>query len=57
MYAIRSYYEIAAINESSQQVGGDYYDVIPLTEHEYVLAIADVAGKGVPASLEISGAA
>ncbi len=44
-------YEIAAVNESSQQVGGDYYDVITLSEHEYVLAIGDVAGKGVPASL------
>ncbi|MDT8324380.1 MAG: SpoIIE family protein phosphatase [Bacteroidota bacterium] len=44
-------YELAAINESSQQVGGDYYDVITLSDHEYVLAIGDVAGKGVPASL------
>jgi sigma-B regulation protein RsbU (phosphoserine phosphatase) len=44
-------YELAAINESSQQVGGDYYDVIALSDHEYVLAIGDVAGKGVPASL------
>lgn len=44
-------YEIAGINESSQQVGGDYYDVITLSEHEYALAIADVSGKGVPASL------
>jgi sigma-B regulation protein RsbU (phosphoserine phosphatase) len=44
-------YEIAAVNESSQQVGGDYYDVITLSDHEYVLAIGDVAGKGVPASL------
>ncbi len=44
-------YEIAAINESSQQVGGDYYDVIALSDHEYVLAIGDVSGKGIPASL------
>ena len=44
-------YEIACVNESSQQVGGDYYDVITLSEHEYALAIADVSGKGVPASL------
>ncbi|MFZ1731503.1 MAG: SpoIIE family protein phosphatase [Bacteroidota bacterium] len=44
-------YEIAAINDSSQQVGGDYYDVISLSDHEFVLAIGDVAGKGVPASL------
>ncbi|MDH7514416.1 MAG: SpoIIE family protein phosphatase [Bacteroidota bacterium] len=44
-------YEIAAINEPSLQVGGDYYDVITLSDHEYVLGIGDVAGKGVPASL------
>jgi len=44
-------YDIAAVNESSLQVGGDYYDVIPLSEHEYVLGIGDVSGKGVPASL------
>ncbi|MBN1446756.1 MAG: SpoIIE family protein phosphatase [Bacteroidetes bacterium] len=44
-------YEIAAVNESSQQIGGDYYDVMRLSEHEYVLAIGDVSGKGIPASL------
>lgn len=44
-------YDIGAINESSQQVGGDYYDIITLSEHEYVLAIGDVAGKGIPAAL------
>jgi sigma-B regulation protein RsbU (phosphoserine phosphatase) len=44
-------YGIAAINDSSQQIGGDYYDVVPLSEHEYILAIGDVAGKGIPASL------
>jgi phosphoserine phosphatase RsbU/P len=44
-------YTLAAINESSLAVGGDYYDVIPLTDHEYVLAIGDVSGKGIPASL------
>lgn len=43
--------EIAAANFSSKQVGGDYYDVIPLGEHRLVLAIGDVAGKGTPASL------
>jgi sigma-B regulation protein RsbU (phosphoserine phosphatase) len=32
-------------------VGGDYYDIIPLSDHEYVLAIGDVAGKGIPAAL------
>ncbi len=44
-------YEIAAVNISSQQVGGDYYDVIKKSDHQYVLAIGDVSGKGAPAAL------
>ncbi len=44
-------YEIAAANESSLQVGGDYYDAIALSDHEFILAIGDVSGKGIPASL------
>jgi len=44
-------YDIAALNISSKQVGGDYYDVIPLDEDNFCIAIADVSGKGVPASL------
>jgi phosphoserine phosphatase RsbU/P len=35
----------------SQEVGGDYYDVIPISENETIVAIADVTGKGIPASL------
>ena len=45
------HYDIAALNVSSKQVGGDYYDVIPISETKFYIAIADVAGKGVPASL------
>jgi len=44
-------FEIAAINVSSKQVGGDYYDVMKLDENNFLFAIADVSGKGVPASL------
>lgn len=44
-------YDIAALNVSSKQVGGDYYDVIPLDDQKFYIAIADVSGKGVPASL------
>jgi phosphoserine phosphatase RsbU/P len=44
-------YDIAAINISSKQVGGDYYEVLQLNENEFIIAIADVSGKGVPASL------
>ena len=44
-------YEIAALNVSSKQVGGDYYDVIPIDNEKFYIAIADVSGKGVSASL------
>ena len=44
-------YDIAALNVSSKQVGGDYYDIIPLEDDKFYIAIADVSGKGVPASL------
>jgi len=44
-------FEITAENISSNQVGGDYFDVIPKDEENCYLAIADVSGKGVPASL------
>jgi sigma-B regulation protein RsbU (phosphoserine phosphatase) len=43
--------EIAAVNISSKQVGGDYYDVIAATRGRHVIAIGDVSGKGTPASL------
>jgi sigma-B regulation protein RsbU (phosphoserine phosphatase) len=32
-------------------IGGDYYDVIALNQKEYVMCIADVSGKGVPAAI------
>lgn len=44
-------YEIVAMNVPSQQVGGDYYDCIDLEDDNICLAIADVSGKGIPASL------
>lgn len=46
-----SNFDIAAVNMSSKQVGGDYYDVIALNENKFCVAIADVSGKGTPASL------
>lgn len=44
-------FEIAAMNLSSKQVGGDYYDIVSLAEETFCIAIADVSGKGVPAAL------
>jgi len=44
-------FDLAAINISSRQVGGDYFDFIETDDSNHLLAIADVTGKGVPASL------
>jgi len=38
-------------NVPSRFVGGDYFDFIEAGNGEYLIAIADVAGKGVPAAL------
>jgi len=43
--------EVYAINLPSRQVGGDYYDVVTAPDGSFLVAIADVAGKGVPAAL------
>lgn len=37
--------------ESARQVGGDFYDAIPLSDHSMLLVMADVMGKGVPAAM------
>ena len=43
--------EVHAVNLPSRQVGGDYYDVVTVPDGSFLVAIADVAGKGVPAAL------
>ncbi len=47
-------YDIHGLNLPSKQVGGDYFDIIPLSDQEYLFAIADVSGKGMPAALLMS---
>lgn len=44
-------FDIAGISVQSQQVGGDYYDVIKLPDNLCGIAIADVSGKGTAAAL------
>lgn len=43
--------EVHAVNLPSRHVGGDYYDVVVCEDGSFFVAIADVAGKGVPAAL------
>ena len=44
-------FQISGMNEPSRQVGGDYFDIINGIDNNLVVAIADVTGKGIPASL------
>jgi sigma-B regulation protein RsbU (phosphoserine phosphatase) len=47
-------YDIHGLNIPSKQVGGDYFDIIELSDTEFILTIADVSGKGIPAALLMS---
>ena len=35
-------------------IGGDYYDYIPINKDQFLLCVADVSGKGIPAALMMS---
>jgi serine phosphatase RsbU (regulator of sigma subunit) len=48
-------YDFAGTSISHDQVGGDYYDFIHVSETRLGLAIADVSGKGIPAALLMAG--
>jgi len=43
--------EVHALTIPSKHVGGDLYDVVPGADGSWLVAIADVSGKGVPAAL------
>ena len=44
----------AAWYQPHRQVGGDYYDLIPKGEGRWMMAMADVSGKGIAAALLMS---
>lgn len=44
-------YDIYAINIPAREVGGDYYDFIKISETKTAIALGDVSGKGLPASM------
>ncbi len=48
-------FSIAVYYKPAQEVGGDYYDFFTLPKGNLGLAVADVAGKGIPAALTMAG--
>jgi len=46
--------EIEVLFEPCHEVGGDYWDVIPVADDRWWIVVADVSGKGVPAGLVAS---
>jgi phosphoserine phosphatase RsbU/P len=48
-------FDVAGYNAASRTVGGDYYDFLTLSGDRVGLLVADVAGKGMPAALLMSG--
>lgn len=44
-------FDIAAFSLQALEVGGDFYDFIPISKDKWGLVIADVSGKGFPAAL------
>ena len=47
-------FEISAFSESADEVGGDYYDTLRISDHQIGLIIADVSGKGTTAAFHMS---
>jgi len=44
-------FEISGLNLPARTLSGDYFDYLPVDDEHLGIAIADVSGKGIPASL------
>ena len=49
-----NHYDLAGISIPAQDVGGDYYDYIPIDDGRIAITVGDVSGKGLPAALMMS---
>ncbi len=47
-------FTIESIYEPAQQVGGDFFQVLPADKGGLLLVVGDVAGKGLPAAMLVS---
>jgi hypothetical protein len=47
-------FEVQTIYRPASQVGGDFFQIIPLASGSILLTIGDVSGKGMPAAMTVS---
>lgn len=45
---------IESVYEPAQQVGGDFFQILPASDGGMVIVVGDVAGKGLPAAMLVS---
>jgi sigma-B regulation protein RsbU (phosphoserine phosphatase) len=50
-FSLETDVDVVAEMIPARHVGGDFYDVFLINDHQFYVAVGDVAGKGVPASL------
>jgi len=47
-------FEIKAFSQAASEVGGDFYDIYPLSKNRFTIVIGDVSGKGTSAAFNMA---
>jgi serine phosphatase RsbU (regulator of sigma subunit) len=47
-------YSVASVYRPAQEVGGDFFQILPLPEGAALIVIGDVSGKGLPAAMAVA---
>jgi phosphoserine phosphatase RsbU/P len=47
-------FDVESVYEPAQQVGGDFFQVLPAEDDGLLVVVGDVAGKGLPAAMLVS---
>jgi hypothetical protein len=47
-------FEVRSVYRPFGEVGGDFFQILPLNEGRTLIAIGDVSGKGLPAAMQVS---
>ena len=47
-------FEVRSVYRPFGEVGGDFFQILPLKEDRTLIAIGDVSGKGLPAAMQVS---